>query len=198
MTRFNIQLRRVLTEKRVYVLPLALALLVNAGVTAFVVLPLRSRVLNALARGEAAQTATHLAERDRAAAQATRAGKERAEDALKTFYAQVLPANFAGARRVLYLRISQIARDANLQYRRLTFEPEKEAEKRASDVRRLTASVVLEGSYENVRRFIYQLETAPEFVVIDNVSLAMRSEGAAPLVLTVVLSTYYRAGTDAQ
>jgi Tfp pilus assembly protein PilO len=193
----GVQLRRIVHEKRAYVLPLAAALLINAGVYAFVVLPLRGRVADAEGRAAAAETASRMAERDRAAARATVVGKERAAAELKKFYGEVLPADFAGARRVLYLRISQIAREANLQYRRLVFEEQKEAEKRPSDLRKLTASVVLEGNYESVRRFIYQLETAPEFIVIENVSLAMRSEGSTPLVLTVVLSTYYRTGTDA-
>lgn len=191
------QLRRIVTEKRAYVLPLAAALLINAGVYAFVVLPLGARVADAEGRATAAGNAGRAAERDRAAARATVTGKERAEVELKKFYSEVLPADFAGARRVLYLRISQIARQASLQYRRLAFEEQKEGEKHQSDVRKLTASVVLEGNYESVRRFIYQLETAPEFIVIENVSLAMRSEGNTPLVLTVVLSTYYRTGANA-
>ena len=51
--------------------------------------------------------------------------------------------------------------------------------------------MVLAGNYADIRRFIYELDTAPEFVVIEDVSLAQREEGAAPLVLTLQVSTYY-------
>jgi hypothetical protein len=47
-----------------------------------------------------------------------------------------------------------------------------------------------------MRDFIYQLEAAPEFVVIDNVLLAEGSEGTGSLVVTLDLSTYYRVATS--
>ena len=31
--------------------------------------------------------------------------------------------------------------------------------------------MVLQGDYENLRQFIYELESAPEFVIIDDVTL---------------------------
>ena len=49
----------------------------------------------------------------------------------------------------------------------------------------------LSGSYDDVRVFIYELETAPEFVVIDNISLGERG-GQGPLQFDVELSTYFR------
>ena len=53
---------------------------------------------------------------------------------------------------------------------------------------------MLSGTYPEMRDFLYQLETAPEFVVVDNVQLAEGSEGGG-LVLTLDLSTYYRNRT---
>jgi hypothetical protein len=52
--------------------------------------------------------------------------------------------------------------------------------------------MTLAGDYDDIRAFIYELETDPAFVVIDNVVLA---EGVAnaPLSLAMELSTYYRA-----
>ena len=55
-------------------------------------------------------------------------------------------------------------------------------------------TMVLEGEYRDVRRFIHKLETAPEFVVIEDVAL-VQGEQNAPLTLTVKLSTYYKAGS---
>jgi Tfp pilus assembly protein PilO len=57
--------------------------------------------------------------------------------------------------------------------------------------------MVVQGDYENVRKFIHALETAPEFVVIDDVSLTQGAEPSSPLVLTLELSTYYRLGGNA-
>jgi hypothetical protein len=51
--------------------------------------------------------------------------------------------------------------------------------------------MALEGSYANVRAFIHQLETAPEFVVVDNIELGQGANGG-PLGVTLHLSTYYR------
>ena len=45
--------------------------------------------------------------------------------------------------------------------------------------------------YESFRDFIYQLERAPEFVIIDDVTLTEGQTGE-PLSLTISLSTYFR------
>ena len=44
--------------------------------------------------------------------------------------------------------------------------------------------MVLQGEYESLRQFIYELETAPEFVIIDDVTLA-EGEAGKPLTLTL-------------
>jgi Tfp pilus assembly protein PilO len=189
-------LRRILVEKRRYVVPLVLLLLANVAVYAAVVYPLQLRVNGAAARARAAEAELGDAERQREAAHAARVEKERTEAELKRFYSGVLPASFPEAREVLYLRVNQIARKAGVQYKREAFAEQKEQEKRRGGLQKLSVSVVLEGPYENVRAFIHALETAPEFVVIENVSLAARGDANAPLVLTMVLSTYYRAGAN--
>jgi len=51
--------------------------------------------------------------------------------------------------------------------------------------------MVLQSDYENFRDFIYQLESTPEFVILDDVTLA-ESEGSGPLTITLNLSTYFR------
>ena len=52
-------------------------------------------------------------------------------------------------------------------------------------------TLIVSGEYGNVRRFIHQLETAPEFLVLESVSV-MTSEDRA-LNVTARVSTYYRA-----
>ena len=55
---------------------------------------------------------------------------------------------------------------------------------------------LLEMVYEDLRRFIYGLEKAPGFLIIDNVAIVPgRAQDA--LVLTLELSTYYRMANDA-
>ena len=51
--------------------------------------------------------------------------------------------------------------------------------------------MVLQGDYESVRRFVYALETAPQFVIIDDMTL-VQGEAGKPLTLTLALSTYFR------
>ena len=52
-----------------------------------------------------------------------------------------------------------------------------------------------QGDYESFRQFIYALESASPFVIIDDVSLA-QNDPTKPLTLTMELSTYYRLGAN--
>ena len=52
----------------------------------------------------------------------------------------------------------------------------------------------LAGAYTNIRRFIHQLETAPEFRVLESVALAQEEEGERGLNVTASVATYYRTG----
>ena len=71
---------------------------------------------------------------------------------------------------------------------RATFESVSPKE---STLTQLKIEMVLSGTYANMRAFIHQLETAPEFVVIDNIELGQGADGG-PLGVTLHLSTYYR------
>jgi Tfp pilus assembly protein PilO len=86
-----------------------------------------------------------------------------------------------------------MAENANLTYQRGSVREEQDEDSRLA---RLRLTMVLAGSYSDVRRFIYQLETAPEFVVIEHVALAQGQERSSPLVLNLEVSTYYRTGGD--
>jgi Tfp pilus assembly protein PilO len=96
----------------------------------------------------------------------------------------------SSARRLVYLRLHQLAREAGLRYSRMANEIEEE---RSSTLTRLKTEMDLAGSYANMRTFIHQLEIAPEFVVIDNVELTEDDQGNE-LKVKLQLSTYFRAG----
>jgi Tfp pilus assembly protein PilO len=185
--------RRVLTEYRRLVVVLAVLAIVNVGVFALGVYPLTARRPALERRAEQARAAQTAAQRDLAAAKAMVSSEDRAQGELKTFYQDVLPASLAGARRITYARLAQLARDANLRYGRRSYEPDAQYQ---GALRRLRITMVLEGEYRDVRRFIHAVESAPEFIVIEDVSLAEGAQPDAPLTLTLALATYYRDEAD--
>lgn len=191
-------LGRIAREKRQWIVPLAAVLLLNLAAYLFGVYPLSKRLEQSEERAAADQAALIAATRDLTQARATETGKARAVSELEKFYGELLPDGFSEARRVLYLRLSQIARESNLRYKRQTIEEPPAAGEKAGPLRKLTLNLSLEGSYEGIRDFIHRVERAPEFIVVENIALAMRGEANSPLVVNLVMSTYYRAGSDGQ
>jgi len=181
-------IQRVLREHRRVVVPLAVALGVNVVVYAVAVYPLSQRVANIQQRDRTAEEQLLAARRDHAQASGTLTGKDRAAAELATFYKDVLPQDLAGARRLTQLRLAQLAREAELKFVRATFEPVNEEKRTLTQLR---IEMVLSGTYSDVRAFIHDLETAPEFVVVDNIELGQGAE-SGPLSVTLHLSTYYR------
>ena len=181
-------LQRAVREHRRVVVPLAIALGVNVVVYGAVVYPLSQRVANIEQRDRTAEEQLLAAQREQAQATGTLTGKDRAAAELATFYKDVLPSDLAGARRLTHLRLAQLAREANLKFLRDTFVPVLERDRTLTQ---LKIEMVLSGSYGDMRAFIHQLETAPEFVVVDNIELGQGAEGGA-LAVTLRLSTYYR------
>jgi hypothetical protein len=194
----NTDIRRVFLERRVLILPLGLALLVNAAIFGFVVYPSSGRVARAEQQEQVALQELDAAQREYTAAERIQRDKVRAEQDLKKFYEEVLPADMAGARRATYLHLSRLARDAGLQYQRRleeSREPKAGDQAPAAKLARFDITMVLEGDYEGVREFLRNVEGSDGFIVIDNIGLAEGTERGANLVLTVQLSTYYRVGT---
>ena len=52
-------------------------------------------------------------------------------------------------------------------------------------------TMVLQGDYRNIRQFIYELESAPNFLIIDDLTITEKSIGEAQ-TLTISMSTYFR------
>jgi hypothetical protein len=181
--------KRVLREKRLIVLPLVLLIVVNLLVYAVVVYPLLRRAAGAADRAAAAQNSRSVAERDLAAARALVAGETRAREELATFYDKVLPQDYVAARHMTYARLPELAKKANVRYQAGSFEIDQTSKN--PRVGRLQTKMVLEGDYEGFRRFVFDVETASDFMIIDSVTLA-QGEIGKPLTLSLELSTYYR------
>lgn len=185
--------RRVLVEKRRVIWPIVALIVVNVALFLLVVFPLSRKVAGGETQAQAATAALSAGREDYAAARATVTGKATADAELKKFYSDVLPPDASGARRITYLKIDQLASQSNLRLERRTYDQSQE---RGSELGKLTATVVLSGDYRDIRRFIYALETSPEFLVLENVALSRGSERETGLNVTVQVTTYYRAEGD--
>ena len=159
---------RIYREKRRMILPLAILAVANLAALLLVVYPLSRRVAATEQRAQDVAVQLARATQEYRGARATLEGRERTDKQLERFYAEVLPRDQAAARRITYLKLAQLSRDADLLYERRSFtteDPEKD-----SALTRLDISVPLNGEYGDIRRFIHTLETAPEFIVIRDVA----------------------------
>jgi len=185
--------KRILIEKRAVIAPLAIALLANLAAYALWVYPLGVKSATAVDRAAAATQSLKAAEQDLANARALVTGKSRAEQEIATFYDKVLPADFPSARRLTYTTLPSLARKANVKM----LERREEIDKTEKDGRLgiLKIQTQWEGDYEGLRRFIYELESDPAFVIIDDVQI-LQQEATRPLNLRLTLSTYYRQAAN--
>ncbi len=181
---------RVLNEKRRLVVPLAIATVANLAALGLLVYPLSRRVATTEARASAASQQLAAASLEYRGARATLEGRQRTDKQLATFYVDVLPHDQAAARRITYLKLAQLAREANLDYQQRSIVQEHQ---KGSTLSRLTLTMGLEGDYRDIRQFIHTLETSPEFIVIQGISLGKPADGKKPLTLALTLATYYRA-----
>lgn len=189
-----VALSRVARDHRAALIPLGIVLAINLVLLGGVVLPLSRRVATNERRANSAAQAETDANAEFRRAEAVRDGKARATRDLDTFYKQVLPADVAAARRTVQRKIRVLAEEHDVDYERDSADTE---EIRDSSLERLTATISLLGSYDDIRALLYGLETAPEFVIVDKIVLAEGLDVNAPLRLSLELSTYYRAATPA-
>ena len=181
--------RRILVEKRGLIVPIAVGLILNAAAYVFWVRPLGQASADMRGRAERAAQALQAAQREYDGAKGLVTGTSRAGEDLATFYGKVLPADIPAARRLTYLSVYQLARKMNVKF--VERRTEIDQPEHDSRVGRLKIRTELQGDYENLRQFIYQLESSPEFVIIDDVTLT-QNDPAKPLTLIIELSTYYR------
>lgn len=179
---------RVIAEHRRWLIPAGLMLAINLIVLVAVVLPLRQSVQAGASRAEDSGRALNAAIAELKQAEALRDGQTQAARDLDRFYAEVLPANFVAARRVTHIKLVQLARTHDVALVSGATTPETI---RDSKLERLHVNYSLTGDWDDIRQFIYEIETGADFVVIDNLGLA-EGDANGPLSLTVDLSTYYR------
>ena len=185
--------KRVLNEKRALIVPLILGLIGNMAAYGLWVYPLEVKSAGAANRAAAAARSLQLAERELAGARELVTGKSRADQELTTFFEKVLAPSLPAARDLTYATLPSLAKKSNVKMLDRRFEiakPEKNAR-----LGLLKVHTAWQCDYESFRQFIFALESAPPFVIIDDVSLA-QNDPTKPLMLVIELSTYYRLGAN--
>jgi Tfp pilus assembly protein PilO len=187
--------RRVFAERRSILVPLLALLIIDGVLLGAVVLPLRQTVSAGEEEATTARTTLAQANQRMKMMQSARASRDRAEKELATFYGSILPSSQAAASRVLMLDVARLASENSLRLGGRSWEEETVKD---TNLRRLVAKVDLIGDYGAILRFIYDVETSEQFLVINSISLsqANRAAGASAqglLQLNVEMGTYYRA-----
>ena len=195
MSRTLAFIQRVIADKRVIVVLVTVGLAANAGLYALAVYPWVVKVESAGRRATAAAANLEAARQRFQSARLAADGKARADAELRTFHQEILPRDLAGARALTFARLAALADDHGLLMERRASAPERDED---SFLARLRVSMLLSGAYRDIRRFIHALETAPEFLVIDEIVLSQGDETTAGEVLSLGLSTYYWHDDDAQ
>ena len=182
--------QRIYNEKRRLILPLIVAIAANVVAYAVVVFPLGRQVAAADQNMRNQREMLRRARLDFESARATVSGKQQADASLRQFYTDVLPPTASAAQRVTYLRLAELARDANVHLER---GANAIVHEKNSTLSKLSTSYTLSGEYRDVRSFIYSLETAPEFVVLENVSLSSDQQAERGLSVQIDVATYFRS-----
>ncbi len=182
-------LTRVASEHRRVLVPLGILAVVNVGVLALAVYPLSLKVAASQRRADAAAGRLAQVEREVSRVHATLATTEQADKDLARFYVDVLPRDVSAARHQTYAHLAALADEHNLAVTRRTYAIDEAYKGR---LQRLQIAMVLTGEYPDVRDFIYALETSPEFVVIEDVSVAEGARLESGLTVNLQLATYFR------
>jgi type IV pilus assembly protein PilO len=187
--------QRLLTEKRAVLVPILLGIIANVALYAVVAFPLQRQVASAELEAHRQRDQLNKVRLDYQSARATVSGKEQADAALQKFYKDVLPADQSLARRLTYTRLSELAKQASV---RLEHGSNGITHEKGSTLSKLTTTYTLTGDYRDVRRFIYSLETAPEFIVLEHVALTSDGEQQQNrgLAVNLDIATYFLRSAD--
>ena len=186
-------LKRILQEKRTLVTIVAVILALDLGLS-LLVYQWSNKVSQTETRAISAEGLLVQANTSYDAISETIDNKAIADSNLQRFYADVLPVGLANARIISSQFLVKLVEDTNLVLERETNAVDKES---GSRLARLRTTMVLAGEYEDIRQFIFELETAVEFILIEEVILSQGDESDAELVLRLGIATYYRAEPDA-
>jgi hypothetical protein len=181
--------KRVIEDKRALVLFLVVGLVANVLAYTMLVRPRGARAAGVVDRATAAARARNAAEREQAQARDLVSGGSRAAEELEAFYAKVLPASRDDARRMMDETLPAMAEKTRVRWLKRTSEVADAGDELR--LGQLTINMVLQGEYGDLRNFLYSVESAPQFIVVDDVML---SEGQPdePLTLAVRMSTFFR------
>ena len=181
-------IRRIVVDKRLALTVIGGLVLADALLYGVGVYPQRAGVARAEGRARMAAREVVTGQAALGTARARLDGKTRAKDELQQFYDRVLPQDLAAARSITYPRLAALAGQMGLVLERRTADRDRDED---SELARLRTTMLLAGEYGNVRRFIEALETAPEFLVIEEIVLSQREE-VDDASLTLGVATYYR------
>lgn len=183
-------LSRVFADTRLVAVPLAVLALANLLMLGLVLGPLAGRVGTLDGRATAAALDAQAAQRDLEQARALAVGKMRATEDLQRFYGEVLPGDQAAARRLTFLGVARIAREAGLDFDRRAFSQEAD---RDAGLIRMDMAMAVRGGYDQLRRFFHEVEAGDDFVVVRSVTVGQKSETPGELEATLEISTFYKA-----
>ena len=183
-------LSRVVAERRRVLLPLAVIAAVNLAVYALAIYPLSLKVDASERSAAAARTQLAAAQHEDRVARATVGRAEQARTDLARFYRDALPGGMEAARRMTYIRLANLAAEHDLVIERRNYDPDTAYRGR---LQRLAIRMALTGEYRDIREFLHDLETSPEFIVIEDVAVSQGASAGAPLSVSVQLATYFAA-----
>jgi Tfp pilus assembly protein PilO len=185
---------QIVGDYRRVLAPLVIAALANVGLFVLAVYPLTLKVAASERREAAAQATLREARRDSGVVHGLLQRTEQADKDLARFYDDVLPRDVGGARRLTYARLASLAQEHSLKIVRRTYALD---DTRRGRLDRLEIVMDVNGVYDDIRDFLYALETSPEFVVIENVDIAEGSKTGSGLNASFHLATYFRSGAHA-
>ena len=183
--------QRILREKRALVTVVALLLGADLVIYGLAVAPWTNRAVQADARTAEAEVLLSEVRRNHQSAARQAELSQEADRELQRFYREVLPKGLPEARALLSPFVDQVADETGLVVERRSNLLERETD---SVLGRLSTTVVLSGEYEDIRRFVFTLETSPDFILIEEIVLSQAEQSRRGLVLTLSASTYFWEG----
>ena len=180
---------RIFRERRRLVVPLIVFLLANAAGLGYVIWLQQSMDAARASRDQALANLT-MARKNKKDAEGQKGSKDVAEVELRKFYSEVLPKNLPAALNVLNFWLNKVAMTAHVSYHAGSYDHDQVRDSRLTKVK---GEITLSGDYANVRRFLYELETSQEFIVIEKVQLSQPNAAQANVQLEVALTvaTYF-------
>lgn len=189
MTRWS----RIYAERRAVVLPVLLLLIANLAVLAIGVWPLQRSVRAAGDEEFQALLDLEQARREDRDARMAETRKQEVDVELRKFYKDILPRDLASAQVVTQLWLAQVAKQNGVVFQQGTH---RHAEVRDSQLIKVTSEATLMGTYRDIRRFLFAVESAPEFVIVEEAQLGDTSAGPAQnptgeLEIAIKAATYF-------